>query len=218
MHRYEELEKLYYKKMIIKYFIIIFSLILIFIAIFFVWKKELKHNKPVKITTNAKTVKKPKKEIITHKIVKPNIKKHIVEENISFILPKLEIEHLKSKKTVKTTFNKQTITKSNPKIQIIEKTPDLKELIKKFNQTNDFDLAIVIAKKFLNKNDLKNAQIWALRANSINPSSYKSWILFANILLKEKKIKKAKEILKVYISSYGQNDIIEKKLRSLDDE
>jgi len=92
---------------------------------------------------------------------------------------------------------------------------DVNLLIKNFNQNPDYDLAITIAKYYLNHNNLKKAQIWSLKANNLNPEKPESWLIFANILQKENKIQKAIEILKVYKDSYGINKKIEKKLRSL---
>jgi len=245
MHRYDKFEKLYYKRILFKYAVII-SIIILFLSGFFILdkiqktKKNIKHN-----NTEQKEIKKRKPE---KKIVKriKNIKNKSNEGNKSlksfhFILPNLSKTLLTKKEFQQNQNSNKSISKKTiPKkennhkknkikevqinhtanidtIKIVEKTPDLKTLIQKFNTIKDFNLAILISKIYFKKKDLKSAQIWALKANNINPSSYKSWILFANILLKEKKTKKAKKILNAYINSYGQNDIIEEKLRSLND-
>ena len=243
MHRYEELEKLYYKKIIIKYVILFVAVIVLFVIGFFIYRSYYNKN----IQTNKETVKKADKEIkkspkrvkktpktVKKKIKPPTLKTPKVQkksvnhiEKLHFILPNIsnvsskqqnisqKPNELKTKNKIKEIEINHTANIS--KINIIEKTPDLKTIIKRFYETKDFDLAVLISKIYFKKGNLKNAQIWALRANNINPSSYKSWILFADILLKEKKLKKAQEILKVYVESYGQNDIIEKKLRSIND-
>ena len=243
MHRYEELEKLYYKKIIIKYVILFVAVIVLFVIGFFIYRSYYNKN----IQTNKETVKKADKEIKkspkrvkkTPKTVKkkikpptfktPKVQKKSVNhiEKLHFILPNIsnisskqqnisqKPNELKTKNKIKEIEINRTANIA--KINIIEKIPDLKTIIKRFYETKDFDLAVLISKIYFKKGNLKNAQIWALRANNINPSSYKSWILFADILLKEKKLKKAQEILKVYVESYGQNDIIEKKLRSIND-
>ncbi len=245
MHRYDKFEKLYYKHILFKYAVII-SIIILFLSGFFILdkiqkiKKNVKHN-----NTEQKEIKKRKSEKKIVKKIE-NIKNKSKEENKSlksfhFILPNLSKILLTKKEFQQNKNSKKSISKKNiPKkennhkknkikeiqinhnvnidtIKIVEKTPDLKTLIQKFNTMKNFDLAILISKIYFKKKDLTNAQIWALKANNINPSSYKSWILFANILLKEKKTKKAKKILNAYINSYGQNDIIEEKLRSLND-
>jgi len=239
MHRYDEFEKLYYKRVLFKYLIFISIIILFLLGFFILYKKEnpkkiLKHN------IMHKEIKKEKiKKNIVKKIKEKNIEENKSVKNIHFILPNLsktvlnqktfqkkQNDNMCKKDLLKTTNNhkknKIKEVKTNHianinSIKIVEKTPDLKALIKKFNKTKNFDLAILISKIYLQKKDLQNAQIWALKANNINPSSYKSWILFADILLKKKKLKKVREILKVYINSYGPNDIIEEKLRSLND-
>lgn len=245
MHRYEELERIYYKKLFIK-FLIVIGIIALFVSGIFLLKKskketqieskkEMKKEKPKNIDKN-KTIKKEYKKTKTEQ--KKEDKKTQIEskkevKSFHFILPDIseiktskEVKETKPKKEPKKEIKKPKSNKikeiqinhtANLDIKITEKKANLQTLIKKFNQTEDFNLAILIAKEYLKKRDLKNAQIWALKANNINPSSYKSWILFADILQKEKKIKKAKEILKVYLDSYGQNDIIEQKLRSLND-
>ena len=257
MHRYEELEKLYYKKIILK-ILIVLGIIGLFISGFFILnktksskevkknisknqtitkkenKKEIKKinpskekNETIKVKNNSK--KEVKKSSLPKKINKPKETKvksfHFILPDISKISkspkPKQPSKTIKDKNTTKKLKKLKEVelnhTANLDNFKIVEKPVDLKTLIKKFNDNKDFDLAILISKIYFKKGDLKNAQMWALKANNINPSSYKSWILFADILLKEKKPKKVKEILKVYLNSYGQNDIIEKKLRSLDD-
>jgi len=237
MHRYDELERLYYKKLIFKYSLIFLFFIILFIAGFLILNKENKKQ----IKSIEKSVKKQEKKVIPHKekikkstkikkrdnnLSKNKIKQKVKPvKNLEFVLPdlsKINVQKPASKEQkLKKTNNIKEInlnhTANIDTIKIVQKTPDLKSLIKSYNNEKDFDLAVMISKIYLKKNDLINAKEWALRANNINPSSYKSWILFADILLKEKKIKKAKEILRVYTNSYGQNDIIEKKLRSIND-
>jgi len=240
MHRYDEFEKLYYKRVLFKYLIFISIIILFLLGFFILYKKE-KLKKIIKHNIVHKEIKKEKiKKNIVKKIKEKNSKESKSVKNFHFILPNLSKTVL-NQKTLQKNKNDNSMykkgllpTTNNHKknkikevktnhivninsVKIVEKTPDLKTLIKKFNKTKNFDLAILISKIYLQKKDLQNAQIWALKANNINPSSYKSWILFADILLKKKKLKKVREILKVYIDSYGPNDIIEEKLRSLND-
>ncbi len=248
MHRYEELERVYYKRIILKYTVFI-VLIILFVVGFFILKKTMNSKKEIKHKIIAKQVQKKERKIIkTTKVktikVKITKKEKSNEVNKSFksyhfLLPNisrisvskksLKQDNKKIKNNTKTAVKKDNNvskkikeiqinhTANLDKIKITETIPNLKTLINKFNITKDFDLAILISKIYFKKNDLADAQIWALKANNINPASYKSWILFADILLKKKKPKKAKEILKVYIDSYGRNDIIEEKLRSLND-
>jgi hypothetical protein len=61
------------------------------------------------------------------------------------------------------------------------------------------------------------AKLWALRANSINPDRFESWKIFAIILIKRNEKAKAKEVLQTYLNDYGQNEEIQKLLRSIDE-
>ncbi len=183
-------------------------------------KKQIIKKKKKKIEKENKSKKtKPKNST-------ENIK---TREELIFILPDINNtkENIVSKKNQKTKTIPSTHiekennnTKSNPNNKINIKETSIKNvniLIKKFNQNPNYDLAMMISKFFFDKNNLKKAQKWALKANEMDPERVESWIVFANILIREKKVNKAKEILKTYLNSYGQNDIIEKKLRSINE-
>jgi len=243
MHRYDELEKKYYKKLYLKIF---FYSVVVLGIILILFIKSINNNvKPKKVSSKEKntTLKQiNKKQNTSIKVIKAAVKKEYKDKNISkninkqiaekikFILP--DIENIK---TISNENNESNISnKNNKETKIIKKeknntskkpTFNLKEvsldkqdinvLIKNFNQNPDYDLAITIAKYYLNHNNLNKAQAWALKANNLNPENVESWIIFANILERENKIQKAVEILKVYKDSYGVNKKIEKKLRSL---
>jgi len=242
MHRYEELEKLYNRRRYKIFFLLFFS-ILIFIIGYIGYCKFNKNKKiekkPVflsrkinikKTQTIIKKRNKRKKKEFNKSIQKKNSYTKI-RVKIKFILPdinesvsitpvKTNISASKDNNKTKTIQKKETKIKKAVTQKIILKETsinNIKILINNFNKSPNYDLAIMISKIYLDKNNLKQAQIWALKANGIAPARTDSWIIFANILIKEKKIQKAKEILKTYIDSYGQNDIIEEKLRSLND-
>ena len=253
MHRYEELEKLYYKKKYFKIFIFFILLGLVGIGFYFfkksssihkTVKKEINETKIVKNNKNnikevnktKKVEKKPKEKKKEEKpkvIVKKVVVKEVVKENkktepLKFILPQInELEKNNTKKEVKKVENKQKEIEDKPKEvvdnkeilkprpKIIERKADINTLIKEFRGNKNYSLAITIAKLYLKKNNLKSAREWALKANSLNTTDPESWILFADILIKEGRVKKAKELLRVYLDSYGNNDIIEEKLRSI---
>ncbi len=241
MHRYEELEKLYYKKKYQKIFFIFLLVFLILLILFIVFKKgettikrkiifkpeKIKINKPSQneVNQSVKKIVKVKKK----KNIKPkHTTLHTEQKQLKFILP--DINNTNETVVMKKNINKLPVVKkennktTSPEIHLnnirIKETSvkNVKILIKKFDENPDFDLAIVISKIFLEQNNLKNAQIWALRANELNPQKIDSWLIFSDILIKEKKPQKAKEILKTYINSYGPNDIIENKLRSINEE
>ena len=229
MHRYEELERLYYKRLYIKFFLIFVLIVIVSIAFYFFLKeekskkiensthKEKEVTKVVKKEINVTQVEKIKKVEKVEK--KPKVEK---TQELKFILPNIDfIEPVEEKVANKEYKKEKTVSQPIQKIKKIEKVEikessvNLNDLIKEYNKNKDYNLAITIAKIYLNKNDLKKAQIWALNANSLQPSKPESWVIFADILIKKKEIQKAKEILKTYINSYGSNNVIEEKLRSI---
>jgi len=226
MHRYDELEKLYYKKLYLKIVIVFLIITLIVISLFFSLKK---HKKQVRFNTVVVKVKKNKKEnnvsIPKPKRVVKNVKKTIQKEKqkemviLNFVLPdinaiKVSFQNNETKKITKKTVKEK---KQPEQFSIKEKEVSLKKLINKYESNKNYDLALTIAKIYLKRNDLENAKKWALKANNLSPSKAESWILFADILIKENDMEKARNILEVYIHSYGKNDKIENKLRSLND-
>ena len=242
MHRYEELEKIYYKKLYLKAFIG-FILFVIFIAISVIFLNSTKNKKKENLSSNtskviaqtkketAKNNKKNnfsnKKELNTQKIKKEATN----NQELKFILPNIDFikEPVESKKTKKTIISKKEKTKpqlkeaqkknipnvSTQNIKIKENNVNITDLINDFKTNKDYNLAITIAKIYFKQNNLKKAQIWALNANNLVPSKPESWIIFADIMIKKHNLQKARDLLKVYIDSYGSNDIIEEKLRSI---
>jgi len=225
MHRYEELEKRYYRNLYLKIFFILIIVILFIVSGYYFYNKfhiSNKNNSKQISYNKSKNISNKKEKNLTKKIVKNKIaikkaeknKTKIVKEPIKFILPditqinvdKNKTKKIKKDKKVKITFTIQEISISKQDISV---------LIQNFNKNPTFEVAITIAKYFFNKNKLKKAQIWALKANNINPQRPESWIIFANILNKENKKEKAIEVLKIYKESYGINEKIENKIRSL---
>ena len=238
MHRYEELEKVYYKKLYLKLFAG-FILFIIFIILLFIFldstkkpeKKEIQ--KPEKIhksvhndvnKTKHSMQSKKKTEQKKQEVKKEQIKK---EQELKFILPNIDfikepsepkpqIKKPSVNKMKKKQLKSQTSQKDFQNIKITENKVNINDLINEFKKNKDYNIAITISKIYLKQNNLKKAQIWALNANSLAPSKPESWIIFADIMIKKHNIKKAKDLLRVYIDSYGSNDIIEEKLRSID--
>ncbi|MEO1958039.1 MAG: CDC27 family protein, partial [Nautiliaceae bacterium] len=81
--------------------------------------------------------------------------------------------------------------------------------------SKSYDLAIILAKRYLRMNNLKKAQYWALRANELDPQKPDSWIVFAKILAKQGKKDKAIQVLNTYIDSYGENEVVNDTLNEL---
>ncbi|WP_456488728.1 hypothetical protein [Caminibacter pacificus] len=247
MHRYEELEKLYYKKkrnQIITAILLALLFVIVYKAI--EYANTQNKNQPQKVVENNIT-KENKTTTTQTKIVKNSTNTYdnnTSEHNVSihkekkvakleFILPniteiKTPAEHKKivkysSKPTPKPitktdNINQETVQQNTmPKLNLKVEKVDIHQLISSFNQSPNYDLAITISKEYLKRGNLKEAQKWALKANTMEPDRVESWLQFADILLKEGKKEKAVQILRVYIDSYGENDEIESKLRSLNE-
>ncbi|QCI28758.1 tetratricopeptide repeat protein [Caminibacter pacificus] len=250
MHRYEELEKLYYKKKRNQ------IIVIILLALFFVLVYKLIEY--ANIQTGLKTQKIVENNITKEKLAKTSPKnndntthnnsiKVSNQENSSktekkekkvakleFILPNIaEVKTPVESKKITKNPEPKTVTKPTPKPKKVEKEitkqtlpsklnlqvekVDLQQLIASFNQNPNYDLAITISKEFFKRGNLKEAQKWALKANTMEPERVESWLQFADILLKQGKKDKAIQILRVYIDSYGENDEINRKLRSLNE-
>jgi len=269
MHRYEELEQLYYKKK--RNRIIFISIVLaLFGVIGYFGVTSIKQEQPQKeqkisVTKDKNESKqqtkpdvKPVKEAnetkpkVSEKKEKPKpqqkeeIKPQQKEEakpqttsnesnetiSLSFVLPNLDkIKEPKIKIKKKTTRVKK-VKKTKPKKEkktesVVKKTQktapieaqkaNIQQLESIYQKNPNFDLAMTISREYLKNNDLQKAREWAIKANTLNPDRPESWLQFANILLKEGKKQKAIKILQVYLDSYGENDMIEEKLRSLNE-
>ena len=237
MHKYERLEKIYYKKRYLKiFFVISVFLVTVGIGLFF---KNTKKSEPVKKTVSEKKVKKSiKKDLnvsenkkrveIKKEIKKKDVKKENnkiqteVKSSLSFTLPLIKIDENKRPNKPKKNLNVKNNTKikktlSPKKPLIIEEKMNIKDLINSFNQNPDYETAIQISNYYLNKNKFDLAKLWALKANNINPSKADSWKIFAIILIKQKKLNKAKEVLNIYLNDYGENPEIKKLLRSINE-
>jgi len=273
MHRYEELEQLYYKKKYKKVFLLILIVILLLPILFFIFIKNNKKHSHIQ-HKDINVTKIEKKEIIKNEknitklkqkennISKTNIKKDLKKDKLSLnpILPKIPITEFETKQKEKKKKNIQehkkvvkskkiekkveqkiekskpkkeiqkpkaiVKVKSKPKPQIIikeEKKPliikkrkvGLVELIDLFNQNKNYNLAIKIAKIYLEREDYSETIRWCKIANKINPSDYQSWFIFSKTLIQLRKINKATEVLHTYLETYGPEEHIRSLLRSI---
>ena len=228
MHRYEELEKIYYKRLYKKTLFFFLGFILLLASLFGVYYLNvfvLNKKESEKIIKNKKVEnKKPLPKTLPKTTKKKDLKKTKQESlspdlsflsNMKLSSPKINKKTKKVKKTVKKT--KKQVKKSTPNISLKVKTVGIKDLINVYNKNPTYQNAILIAKRYLEMNNLNKAQEWALKANGINPSNYQSWKLFALILLKKNDKIKAKKVLNIYLKDYGYNEQINKLLRSIDE-
>jgi len=214
MDRYEELERLYYKKKYIKIFIYILILVsFLSIGIFiYIQNKHLKQ--ALKIEKNINNIKKIKPEVkkLTLYPISPeiNITKQIQKRKSKKIEKTKKIEKIEKPKKVQSP-------KSQIKIIIKSQKQTLQSLVNAYNISPDYAQAIKIAKIYFNRHNYKKTIEWSKKANQIKPENPTSWLLFAKTLVKLGKSKKAKEVLSAYLNTYGANEEIEKLLRSINE-
>jgi len=235
MHRYEELEKLYYRKKYIKLIQVIFLIIILVSISLLLFNKFNNHStksKNIKVIkkelnktnennkTIHKTSNKIKQKTFPNKIKKltlypifPDITKITKENNISKKLEKNVTTPKKKEKEKKLP----KIVEKKPEIKIIVKQQkeDLNGLIKLYKINHKYDTAMKIARIYFSKKDYANSIKWAKVANKIDPENDASWYLFSKSLLQLGNRKKAKEVLVVYLNTYGTSEKIEKLLRSI---
>jgi len=258
MHRYEELEKIYYRKKYLKIFKnMLFFILIVLIGGYIYFSQKHTNNQVTNIENNKTTEKNVIKEInktennITTEMKDNNSTK---EDNTTFVdknntlsktIDKIEInktktfqpikkltlypifpditnvkpekKSVKPKKTIKHTKPKKEINTTKPEIKIIIKTEKqtIDSLIKLYNIEPTYDKAMKIAYLYYDKQDYENTIKWLKIANRIDPENDESWYLFAKSLLQLGNRKKAKEVLIVYLNTYGTSEKIEKLLRSI---
>ncbi|BBG65683.1 transformation system protein [Hydrogenimonas sp.] len=79
----------------------------------------------------------------------------------------------------------------------------LKHLIAKFNRTNDPKLASYIAQSYYKKGDYKEALKWSVTANSLDPSSEETWLVYARSKVKLGRKEEAIKALRIYLNQYN---------------
>jgi len=222
VHRYEELEKIYYRKLFLKYFFTFIVLGGVIGGGYYLYKNP-QYLKLLEIKEDKKVVNKVEVSQSNSKKVEVNNTKEV--KAIEFVVPK---EALNKKLPNPTTTKK--IVKPAQKVvaqsvhqraslisetRIREKKVSIVSLERRFKESKSYDLAIILAKRYLRMNNLKKAQYWALRANELDPQKPDSWIVFAKILAKQGKKDKAIQVLNTYIDSYGENEVVNNTLNEL---
>lgn len=153
-------------------------------------------------------LKKPKKkeEVLTlNTDFIENIKKE--SKKASFKNPPLPPPKLKPSIKIKEAenFTKQ----KSKKIKIISKRVDtITFLKKKFQATHDINYALMLSNTYFEKRKYKKALYWAIKANEIDPTNERSWILFAKAKTKMGQKKEAIKALKVYLQNRASQRVL----------
>lgn len=88
-------------------------------------------------------------------------------------------------KTPQSQPNKRTIEPNSIVIKSSNIDTSLKSLENKFNETKNIEYSLMIAQKFYDSNDFKNAEKWAVISNEIDKNSDRSWVIFAKSKFKQ---------------------------------
>ncbi|MCF6200606.1 MAG: CDC27 family protein [Hydrogenimonas sp.] len=111
------------------------------------------------------------------------------------------------KKASQMEENEQESSTSNIVISSNKTNNALSYLIKKYKERRDPKLASYIANSFYKKGKYKEAIKWSVEANSVDPSSEESWIIFAKANAKIGQKEKAIKALRVYLNQYSSKNV-----------
>ncbi|WP_456382374.1 CDC27 family protein [Hydrogenimonas sp.] len=92
-------------------------------------------------------------------------------------------------------------------IQTKQTNNTLEYLIERFNQNRDPKLAAYIAQSFYKKGLYKETVKWSIVANSLEPSSEESWILFAKAKVKLGQREDAIQALRIFLNQYSSRKV-----------
>ncbi|WP_434637653.1 CDC27 family protein [Sulfurimonas sp. NW7] len=86
------------------------------------------------------------------------------------------------------------------------------ELQKRFAQTPNYAVALVIARNYYKEGNYKKAIVWAKKANQLNKSDAQSWIIYAKSLYALHQGAKARQLLHIYLQ-YENSDAAQSLLK-----
>ena len=170
-------------------------------------KKEIK--KEILIADKRiENLKKPKKkeEVLT---LNTDFIKNIKNKSkkTSFKNPPLPPPKIKPSIKIKEAANSPK--EENKKIKIISKKVDtITFLKKKFQATHNINYALMLSNTYFEKRKYKKALYWAIKANEIDPTNERSWILFAKAKTKMGQKKEAIKALKIYLQNRASQRVL----------
>ncbi|WP_434658379.1 tetratricopeptide repeat protein [Sulfurimonas sp. NW9] len=83
---------------------------------------------------------------------------------------------------------------------------------KRFAQTPNYAVALVIARNYYKEGNYKKAIVWAKKANQLNKSDAQSWIIYAKSLYALHQDAKARQLLHIYLQ-YENSDAAQSLLK-----
>jgi len=128
----------------------------------------------------------------------------------SYKITDREIATPKKEKREKKQEKKKEIpveTEKAPTSMLKVKNTNLEQLQKKFSQAPNYNIAITIASNYYKKEAFKNAIIWAKKANELDKSDAKSWIIYAKSLHAIHQNNKARQLLHIYLQYENSEEV-----------
>ncbi len=132
-------------------------------------------------------------------------------KNIDYIIRTQNNDAVQQEAVVEEEKIKETVQETVLPIIKVQNA-DTQELQKRFAQTPNYAVALVIARNYYKKGDYKKAIIWAKKANQLNKSDAESWIIYAKSLYALHQDTKAKQLLHIYLQ-YENSDAVENLLK-----
>jgi hypothetical protein len=159
---------------------------------------------------------------IRHEVIRPvAAKRKEKKRNIKYKAVSEYSAAKKSRTVMESSPNTRTGTSTHREVEPVQKEQaggklviskkqtnnTLEYLIERFNQTRDPKLASYIAQSFYKKGNYEETVRWAIIANSIEPASEESWILFAKAKVNLGQKEDAIKALKIYLNQYSSRKV-----------
>jgi len=154
----------------------------------------------IKTIPKKETIIKEKSSQIQEK--KTTQQKTLLTPSMSFLTSIKEPQKIKNKsepQVKRTQLKEKQTTPQQVNIVRNKSSQDIKEVLQRFNNTNNPALSLFIAKKYYEMGEFKKAYNYALKTNELDSNIDASWILFTKSLVKLEKKEMALEILQRYI-------------------
>jgi len=123
------------------------------------------------------------------------------------------LEYIIRTQSYKTTDQKVATPKKAPISMLKVQNRSMEQLQKKFAQTPNYNIAILIARSYYKKGAFQKAIRWAKKANELDKSDADSWIIYAKSLYALHQENKARELLHIYLQ-YENSEEVDKLLQN----
>ncbi|WP_457592784.1 CDC27 family protein [Hydrogenimonas sp.] len=145
----------------------------------------------------------------SHKVYSKPVKAVKHETIAADIPPKQSTRQSKNRAEDDSGMKQETESGKNSTLMIrsTKANNTLEYLIKRFNERRDPKLASYIAQSYYKKGKYKEAVKWSVMANSLDPSSEETWLIFARSKVKLGQKEDAIRALRVYLNQYSSRNI-----------